>query len=365
MKHSITFTCLVVAAIGTLNSHLCAQDFAGRLDSVVPMNSPVDLGRDLVYAITVENFGATKWPSRTSPDLHPSWTLLVDDFDWATTLSSVASLLFEPVFPGDTTTVEKKLSSRTDLPTIPGNYSFLVHGYFPEDDSFSWNFASMDGSPKALFFSIKKPGVPPTNDSFAGRAMLRGPELVLPDLTTASSSKEPGEPTHTANPGGSSVWYQWTAPASGVATIDLGGSDFDTLVGVYSGSDLSSLVEIASDDDSGAGAASKVTFDVEAGTSYQIAIDGFNGAWGFATLKLRLEPTFQVVSLGKPTLSRGRGVEFSLSGPAGQRIRVEVSSDLRTWLPLVTVENLAGSVLVQDPNAGPFPQRFYRAVLVQ
>ena len=31
------------------------------------------------------------------------------------------------------------------------------------------------------------------------------------------------------------MWYQWTAPLSGLVTFDTFGSNFDTLLGVYTG----------------------------------------------------------------------------------------------------------------------------------
>ncbi len=76
----------------------------------------------------------------------------------------------------------------------------------------------------------------PANDNFADAEELSG---LLP-LTQAGSNvdatKEPGEPDHAGGAGGSSVWYRWTAAASGPVTIDTCASDFDTLLGVYTGS---------------------------------------------------------------------------------------------------------------------------------
>ena len=47
-------------------------------------------------------------------------------------------------------------------------------------------------------------------------------------------------------------------------------------MGVYTGSSVSSLTTVASDDDSGGNYTSKVTFNAVAGTTYQIAVDGYN-----------------------------------------------------------------------------------------
>jgi hypothetical protein len=58
----------------------------------------------------------------------------------------------------------------------------------------------------------------PTNDDFEQRIKIQGPRLHF--LTSnAGATKQLGEPDHLGNPGGSSVWYSWTAPASGRVTL--------------------------------------------------------------------------------------------------------------------------------------------------
>ena len=76
-------------------------------------------------------------------------------------------------------------------------------------------------------------------------------------------------------------------------TIDTAGSNFDTLLAVYTGSSISGHdggFGVWSNDDSLAGGTttSKVSFNVTAGTVYQIAVDGYDGVWGSITLHLNL-----------------------------------------------------------------------------
>src|SRR5581483_8524117 len=93
-------------------------------------------------------------------------------------------------------------------------------------------------------------------------------------LTNIGATKQPGEPDHAGNPGGKSVWFRWTAPASGTATITTGGSNFDTLLAAYTGTALTSLAGIAADDDAGAtDRTSTIAFPATAGTTYLIAVD--------------------------------------------------------------------------------------------
>ena len=52
---------------------------------------------------------------------------------------------------------------------------------------------------------------------------------------------------------------------------------------------------------------------------------------------------------------------FALTGPAGQAVVVDASSDLVNWLPLWTNNFMVGPLQFSDPNSGSSPQRFYRA----
>jgi TIR domain len=106
----------------------------------------------------------------------------------------------------------------------------------------------------------------------------------------ALATKEPGEPDHAGNDGGKSVWYRWTAPADGTATIDTAGSDFDTLLAVYRGSSVAGLELIAANDDTAGTMQSRVRFPIRAGLSYKIAVDGYGGAAGTIKLNWEVDP---------------------------------------------------------------------------
>lgn len=118
----------------------------------------------------------------------------------------------------------------------------------------------------------------PANDDFANTQALTGANTTVTG-TNVGATKESGEPDHTGNAGGKSVWYRWTPQASGTATIDTAGSNFDTLLAVYGGA-VNSLSEVASNDDADGGVQSKVSFTATAGTTYQIAVDGWNSSLG-------------------------------------------------------------------------------------
>ena len=76
-------------------------------------------------------------------------------------------------------------------------------------------------------------------------------------------------------------------PAAGRVTVSTAGSNFDTLLGVYTGSSVSALTLVAGNDDAAGGTTSLATFNAIAGVSYQIAVDGYDGGDGNFTLDLR------------------------------------------------------------------------------
>src|SRR5690348_5672842 len=90
----------------------------------------------------------------------------------------------------------------------------------------------------------------PANDNFASAT-----DLNLFDVNgsgtnadnNTSATLEQGEPTILTNTGGASVWYNWTAPTSGVVTFSTSGASFRTLLAVYLGNSVSNLTVIAAD----------------------------------------------------------------------------------------------------------------------
>ena len=127
-----------------------------------------------------------------------------------------------------------------------------------------------------------------TNDNFADRKTLTG-SIVTTTGDNRSATREFGEPNPARASSGRSVWWTWTASSSGRVTISTAGSTFDTTLGVYTGTSLTSLRLVADNDDSDFTAGtltSHVTFNAVAGTKYQILVDSYNGETGDITLKI-------------------------------------------------------------------------------
>jgi len=114
----------------------------------------------------------------------------------------------------------------------------------------------------------------PANDSFLLPETLTGATGSIGG-SNVGATKEPGEPNPARNRGGASIWYRWQAPGTGPVTVDTHGSSFDTLLGVYTGTTVDALMQLAANNDSGGGdLTSSVTFQARAGVVYRILVDG-------------------------------------------------------------------------------------------
>jgi len=180
------------------------------------------------------------------------------------------------------------------------------------------------------------------NDNFAGRKAI-GAGGGTQTGSNVIATKEPGEPDHAGNAGGKSLWWTWTPAVSGTAQIDTIGSSFDTLLGVYTGSSVSALTPVASDDNSGGSGTSMVTFSAVAGTAYQIAVDGYNGASGAVTLHVIAPPPANDNFAGRAVVSAGGGTVAGTnagatkeSGEPNHAGNIGGKSVWWTWTPAVS-----------------------------
>lgn len=136
----------------------------------------------------------------------------------------------------------------------------------------------------------------PANDAFAAAQTVVGESLEggtffrvdVPGFNW-NATKEPGEPAHRGDQGGASVWYSWTAPASGKASLvvssyafssSLGEHDLGVL-GVYTGDAVGGLTPVGTPGFS----EQEAKLQTIAGTTYRIAVDGrFDAATGSARM---------------------------------------------------------------------------------
>ncbi|MDB6036506.1 MAG: C-terminal target protein, partial [Verrucomicrobiales bacterium] len=202
-------------------------------------------------------------------------------------------LQFQWRFNGDNIPGETNSTYTIDSVQVAdsGNYSCLVVNAFGVAIS------------SAIDLQVQIPAIILT-DIFAQRHVYTEASNVGFSGNTTATGPELGEPKHARKAGGHSVWLAWHAPASGIARFRTSGSNFDTLLAVYTGPAVNTLQVVASDEDAGGYFTSALEFNAVAGTEYQIAVDGFAGASGRIVLSWSLEPTTLVVpSITTPPVS--------------------------------------------------------------
>jgi hypothetical protein len=128
-------------------------------------------------------------------------------------------------------------------------------------------------------------GTVPPNNLFSAATVLTGASTAS-DGATIAATRQGAEPQHAGNAGGASIWYRWQAPVSGPVVVTTEGSNFDTLLAVYTGSAINTLVPVASNDDNAPMITSRLTFNAAASTNYYIAVDGKNGASGLVEIAI-------------------------------------------------------------------------------
>ena len=138
---------------------------------------------------------------------------------------------------------------------------------------------------------------PPANDNFAGRINLGNTFPTSATGTNVEATEQTGEPLPIS--GLSTVWWRWTAAAAGQVEINTAGSvtgadSLDTVLAVYTGTVLSSLVRVALNDESAAGYTSLVRFTAVAGTVYSIQVLGYEGAEGTVKVNVKAGPPLPV-----------------------------------------------------------------------
>jgi hypothetical protein len=194
--------------------------------------------------------------------------------------------------------------------------SVSVHNHcFANERSRTWE-GVLTRIPSCLIFVLLQTlaaFAQPANDNFANAFVISGAS-VRATGTNVDSTKETGEPANVQygtvreRTGHSSVWWRWTAPASGEVILTTGRvvgvserSTFDTQLGVYTGHSLDALTEVASNEDAvhpttGAdnylgGGLSELRFNAVDGTTYHIMVNGWQSQQGNIVLLLNLFDT--------------------------------------------------------------------------
>ena len=98
---------------------------------------------------------------------------------------------------------------------------------------------------------------------------------------TQEADKTIGEDCEVIIPSSQVIWYEWVGDGS-CSIVSTEGSDFDTVLGVYTGDACSDLTCEVQSDDIGPTTTSEVVWQTEPGVQYKLALGGAYGFWGGA-----------------------------------------------------------------------------------
>jgi hypothetical protein len=209
----------------------------------------------------------------------------------------------------------------------------------------------------------------PKNDDFENRVKITGSRPHF-RASNAGASKQAGEGDHLANPGGSSIWYSWTAPASGRVTLSMNeippysppswnlshvsifvavpwrscGEEIDQhpappffpLFAAYTGSSLESLTSANCLPLGLAGYPHAVSFEAIKGQTYEIAFDGNQGATGDFLFHLALTKPASNDTFSRRIRLRGTqvfasGYNAGATSQADESVAFENSTAKTVW----------------------------------
>jgi hypothetical protein len=285
---------------GAFSSRGSDQAFLVELSETVspPPNdnfvNRVLLGDVSRITVQADNTAATKEPGEPThagnsggKSLWWSWTAPTSGaLDLTTTNSSFESLL--AVYTGSTLAGLQSIASSAALPS---------QVRFPVSAGATYHIAvdGKDGASGSLCLSLTLSTAP--NDDFDHRIPLSGYPTVF--ATNVDATLEPDEllippdpevASHLDRFGSRSLWWSWTAPEDTDVEISTLGSDFNTCLAVYAGSVLTNLTVLKSSGEEVYGAdgvnTSRITLKANAGTNYQIAVNGNYASAGALQLNI-------------------------------------------------------------------------------
>jgi hypothetical protein len=234
--------------LGSSNVVVEAANFGATHESGEPMHGFE--GRHSVWwTWTAPANGQVNFSIQASNGFRPCWRLYV-----GSTITQLVERATSFVSQGNSTASGSVLVNAGTVLQIAIDGPVEFAGHDVGDFSFALSFSPA-------------PTVPP-NDNFSNRVTITG-ESASVTADTRLATRESGEPNHWDYSGGHSVWWTWTAPASGRLKLDAAGSSVVTLLGVYTGDAVSNLVHVASAN----GTFAPVEFNCQAGVTYQIAAD--------------------------------------------------------------------------------------------
>ena len=256
---------LLVLSSGGLNAAPANDDFANRIALLGTNVSIVSSNNGATKETGETNHAAAFGYTASGMSVWYSWTPSAGGYVSCSLTGSFNKVV--AIYTGSSVTNLSRVAAGFNNGPYIANCSFVSAAgteYLVAVDGYSSGYGT--------FTLALAETPPPPNDNFADRIALTGTNTSATG-SNVSASKEPGEPNHAGQAGGQSVWWTWTAPASGWTTITSSGN-FSMLLGIYTGDAVAALTRLASAQGSSYSSPAAASFNATAGTVYQIAVDG-------------------------------------------------------------------------------------------
>ncbi len=189
----------------------------------------------------------------------------------------------------------------------------------------------------------------PPNDK-VGQALVISQSMFSDAKDTMGATRASDDPALTVcdrDPGMASVWYKFTAPSTGQVYIDTIGSDYDTMLALWTGSP-GNLSLIDCNDDTWSTLQSELNADLSSGVTYYIEVAQF---WDFLTGGLSTQSLEKPAASGDITALAGGTLNFNLqfiAGPANDELS---SAEMINNLPYdATLSTLGATLALNDPS---------------
>ncbi len=241
-----------------------------RGDTIVAPQADDIAGVDALYGTGTSR--APRTPVLTSPSNHARDVSLTPTLSWRRTTNA------------DSYDVYFGTSSNPSFIRNTTRTSYSPSRLAP-NTTYYWSIRAKnsDGTARSATYRFTTILPAPPNDRFSRATRITG-RSGRATGSNVGATDENGE----SGRGTKSVWWRWQAPDNGRLTLGTIGSNFDTMLGVYTGIRVSSLQSMAENDDAN-GQQSRVMLDVTAGTTYQFRVAGYDGGTGQIVLNWNLQ----------------------------------------------------------------------------
>jgi len=268
-------------AFGSLFLGLAASASAQGTDACTTPTVVAGLGSfsiDNTAAAAGQDFAPGCAPANMARDVWFTWTAAASGSTTIATCSGVGFDSVLAVYNGSTCPGAASIACSDDSCGAQSSVTFAAVAA----QSYVIQIGGYNGATGSGTFSISGPPVPPANDACTAPTAIAGaglfPFTVVNATTGTQGQAEPSCNFFATTAIGSDVWYAWTAPSTGIATVSTcAQTSVDTKIAAYTGAVCPAAAAIACSDDNCA-LQTTIQFACQSGAVYMLQVGTYPGA---------------------------------------------------------------------------------------